>query len=210
MRWIDLIWPTLEYPTDAEKARLADRRKSNLDEIDAAVLAADEDTLIEEARRLGDAETDRRKTAETKAAIYLTVVGVLAPILATIAPEALEPRNGWFRLIATLTLFLTTGAYLLKAGVWAMRALVVSSSSHQDPGDLIRLWAGAARKSGLAKALMADVLRNREGINIKVTAVIMAQHFVVRAFVMFILAMLVRSGWKPVAAVVEQMGNLLR
>lgn len=203
MRFIDLIWPMLEQPTDAEKRRDGDRRQQDLESIGAATIDQDEDTLIEEARRLADLENERRKTAETKAAIYLAFVGVLAPILATIAPEALAPNKGWIRLIVTLILFLLAGAYLLQCGAWAFQAIKVQASAHPDAVELVGMWSGSNRKSALARDLLKCVRLNRTGVNLKVTAIKMAHEFATRALLMFVVALLVRSGWTPVGLVLS-------
>ena len=89
MRTVDLFWPMLEPPTDEEKRRVAERRLRDLEVIQTGAVTEDLDVLIEEARRLSDLEHERRKTAETKAALYLTFVGVLAPILGL--PPQFEP-----------------------------------------------------------------------------------------------------------------------
>lgn len=209
MRRLDLFWPTLEHPTDAEKAQAATRRQIELDDIRSAVIADDAPILIEEAHRLADAEIDRRRTAETKATIYLTVVGVLSPILLAIAPEALDPQNGWPRLCVTLALFLLAGGYLLRCGIWALKALGVQASSRLDARELIEIWERPDRQAALAKELMYCVRADRERVNAKVTSIVMAQHFATRAFAMFILAMVVRSGWKPVSMIFAQIGKLM-
>ncbi len=205
----DFIWPTLEVIEDAEKIRLAEKRKQDLEMIRTAVIDHDAEILIEEARRLADLENDRRKTAETKAAIYLTFVGVLSPILATIAPEALNPRDGWAKLIATLALFLLAGAYLLRCGAWAFQAIAVRSSAHPDAVELVGFWSSSDRKAELAKDLLKCARLNRQGVNDKVTAIKMAHEFATRAFLTFILALLIRAAWAPLATVLAAIANLV-
>ncbi|WP_312405085.1 hypothetical protein [Brevundimonas sp.] len=209
MRIVDLFWPMLEPPTDDEQRKATEGRKHDLDVIQTAAVSKDLDVLIEEARRLSDLENERRKTAETKAAIYLTFVGVLAPILATIAPDALSPDKGWPRLAITLALFLAAGAYLLWCGVWALRAIEVQTSSHPDAAELATMWTGADRKVALARELLKCVRLNRPGVNRKVTAIKMAHMFATRAFAMFVLGLLVRSGWTPVSQLLAAIGRVL-
>lgn len=209
MRTVDLFWPMLEPPTDEEKRRATERRLRDLEVIQTGAATEDLDVLIEEARRLSDLEHERRKTAETKAALYLTFVGVLAPILATIAPETLTPDRGWARLTVTLALFLAAGAFLLRCGVWAFQAIKVQASSHPDAAELVTMWSGADRKVALARELLKCVRLNRPGVNRKVTAIKMAHEFATRAFAMFILGLLVRSGWTPVSQLFAAIGRVL-
>lgn len=210
MKWRDLVWPVLEERTDREKASDAARLNLDLETIESAVISEDADLLIEQARRLADADAERRKTSETKATIYLTLVGVLCPILATIAPGTLSSSHGWPRLVVTLALFLACGCYLLRCGMWALRALAVRTSHRVDASELVKLWPGTDRKSVLARRLLDCVRRDRPLLNKQVTSIIMAQELAVRAIVSFILAMLLRSGWEPMAQVFDQVGKWLR
>lgn len=209
MRLADLFWPTLEQPNDTVLRQDADRLTRDLAAIETSTISQDVDILIEEARRLGDLEHERRKIAETKAAIYLTFVGVLAPVLATIAPEALAPDKGWIHPFITLGLFLAAGAYLLQCGAWALRAIKVQVSHHPDAAELATMWGSEDRKSALARDLLRCTRLNRPGVNVKVSAIKMAHEFATRAFVMFVLGLLVRTGWTPVGQAFAAVGRFL-
>lgn len=212
MRWIeftDLVWPTLEAETDDEKRKASDCKKHDIDTIQSATINADEDVLIEEARRLADAEQDRRKITEGKAAVYLAFVGVLAPILATIVPDAIRPGTNWVKPMLTLVLFIGAGAYLFRCGRWAFKAIKVGASSHLDAVDLARSWNAPDHKAALARDILKCVRLNRAGVNDKVTAIKLAHEHATRALLAFVAALLVRSGWEPVAKLFAVIGKVL-
>lgn len=142
----ELVWPILERPSDVEAGQDAATTQADLDFIRQATLADDLDTLLDETRRLTDAETDRRKTAESKATIYLTVVGVFAPILASITPTILADKGGLTRPLVTFAIFMIAGLYLLRSGLWAFRTLQVGAASRLDAVE--HRYVGAARSQG--------------------------------------------------------------
>jgi hypothetical protein len=193
----------LEMPSEVEAGQDAAKTQADLDLIRQATLADDLDTLLEETRRLTDAEADRRKTAESKATIYLTVVGVLAPILASITPTVFDDKGGLAHPLITFAIFVVAGLYLLRSGLWAFRTLQVSASARLDTIELVALWGQPDRKATLVKGLLGCVRRNRAGVNAKVTSIKMAHELGLRAFSMFVLALLVRAGWEPAAALIK-------
>ena len=199
----ELVWPMLERPSDVEAGQDAAKTQADLDLIRQATLPDDLDTLLDETRRLTDAEADRRKTAESKATIYLTVVGVLAPILASITPTILADKGGLTRPLVTLAIFMIAGLYLLRSGLWAFRTLQVGAASRLDAIELIAMWGQPDRKAALAKGLLGCVRRNRAGVNAKVTCIKMAHELGLRAFSMFVLALIVRAVWEPATALIK-------
>jgi hypothetical protein len=81
--------------------------------------------------------------------------------------------------------------------------LHVSVSHRLDAVDLARLWAIRDRKAALARGLLACVRRDRGAINDKVTSITMSREFGLRALVAFVLAIVIRSAWDPVLALVN-------
>jgi len=199
----DLIWPVLEPLSDVAAAQDAARYAQDLETIRAATPSEDLDTLVEEARRLADAETDRWKTAEARAKTYLTVAGVLVPILAGIAPTVFAANDGLPRPLISLLIFMFAGAYLLRGGLWALRTIRVEAWAQLDAVEVIEIWGKAGSKAELAKALLDRVRRNRGAVNAKVSCIKMAHEFWVRALCVFVVALIVRAVWDPAAALLK-------
>ena len=53
-RWTDILWPTLEPASDMANAQRAAEQRQDLADIAAAVIRGNEDTLVDEARRVFD------------------------------------------------------------------------------------------------------------------------------------------------------------
>ncbi|MNT64050.1 hypothetical protein D3C72_2019180 [compost metagenome] len=82
-------------------------------------------------------------------------------------------------------------------------------SYHPDAAELATLWVAEGRKVALVRDLLRCVLLNRTGINEKVTAIKMAHEYSVRAFALFVLALLVRTGWTPMSQILSALGRFL-
>jgi hypothetical protein len=203
----EFLWPRLEQPPATLAAQEAEQRKADLEAITSASLAAAHiDTLIEEARRLTDAEAARRTGADARATTYLAVVGVLAPILAALAPAAITTGGGVARPLVTFVLFLAAGGYLIGCGIWSFRVLKVSTAARLDAVDLVRLWKDGDPRDELAKQLLYCVRWSRRDVNYKVSCIKMAHEFAVRALATFVLTMGIRAAWDPVVSLGKTIG----
>ena len=209
MNLSEVFWPRLEEPPATRTAQEAEQRQADLDTIKAAALdPAHIQILIEEARRLTDTETARRTGADTRATGYLAVVGVLAPILATLAPSAIGKNTTVVHGVVTLTLFAAADAYLLGCGFWSFRALKVSMGARVDAVDLIKVWEETDPRIELARRLLFCVRWGRQAANDKVSCIKMAHEFGVRALIVFVLALGVRSSWDPAVGLLKAIGLL--
>ncbi len=196
----DWIWPIYERPNDVDQAQEAQSLRADLEAVKAAKLDKDVEVLLDEARRLFDAESERRKGADARATSYLTVLGVLIPLLAAVAPSALGPTNDVAKTLVTLVLFAAAAGYLFGGAVWAFLTLRISVSYRMDAIDLVNIWATPARKTDLVKGLLSCVRYERRGVNEKVSFIKMAHAFGLRAMAIFLAAIVVHTAWDPVAA----------
>ncbi|MEO8114134.1 MAG: hypothetical protein ABI655_07140, partial [Phenylobacterium sp.] len=177
MRAWDWLWPMLERPDDADRAREAQSLRADLEAVKAAKLDEDVEVLLDEARRLFDAEGERRKGADGRATAYLTVLGVLIPLLAAVAPSALGPTKDVAKSVVTLVLFTAAAGYLFGGAVWAFLTLRISVAYRMDAIDLVNIWATPARKADLVKGVLSCVRYERRGVNETVSAIKMAHAF---------------------------------
>ena len=187
-------------PAGAASAQHCQALKSDLETIDRAKPTGKQDVLVAEARRLFDAEAERRKTAETRASTYLAAAGVLAPILAAMAPAAPDPKKAVALPLVSLVIFVCATSYLVAGAYWAFKALRVARSSTLGSVDLVRIWEVKSPEAELARSLLKCIRLNYVETNEKVTAVKMSREFAIRALAAFALAILVRSAWTPATA----------
>ncbi|KAB0504542.1 hypothetical protein [Pseudomonas moorei] len=197
MDLIELIWPAME-PLTSQELKLQDaRHKQDIAKINIARWAVDTDAALEEARRLDDAESDRRKTADSKASIYLAAVTALTPVLASLLPSIWSDKSTISFSVCSLAIFFLATLYLFRAGIWAFETLRVSTSSRVDATDLASLWSAATPKPELVKKLLIAVRYNHAGANRKVSCIKMTHAFLLRAFLAFILLLIVQVAWTP-------------
>lgn len=200
----ELVWPLLDEPAPTRAAQEAEQRHADFDTImDARLKPEHIEILIEEARRLTDAETARRTTADTRATTYLAVMGVLAPILATLAPGGVGVKTSIVHSAITLVLFTAAGLYLLRFGIWSFRAVQVSTGARVDAVDLIKIWEDKDPRVKLAKRLLFCVRWSRRAVNYKVSCIKMAHEYGVRALIVFVLALIFRSAWDPILGLLK-------
>ena len=193
----EFFWPKLEPLSQSQIATAHQRDLAAIQQIRRQSWRLDTDTALEEARRLNEAELERRKTVDTKAATYLTVVGVLTPILSTFGPSLSDAKASLaFRLISSFLLILAV-AYLVRAGLWAFHALRVGVSHRVDTFELTAMWSRPSPKKALIGQLLEAAYRNRTPVNEKVSSIKMTDEFLVRAFITFALLLAIQSGWKP-------------
>jgi hypothetical protein len=197
----ELFWPRLEPLSQSQIDSAHQRDQTAIQQIRRQSWRRDTDAALEEARRLNEAELERRKTVDTKAATYLTVVGVLTPILSTFGPSLSDAKESLaFRLISALLLILAV-AYLVSAGLHAFHALRVGVSHRVDTSELTAIWSRPSPKRALIRQLLEAVYRDRNPVNEKVSSIKMTDEFLVRAFITFALLLAIQSAWKPATEV---------
>nr|WP_180206371.1 hypothetical protein [Pseudomonas sp. SbOxS1]NYU06604.1 hypothetical protein [Pseudomonas sp. SbOxS1] len=205
MNLLELIWPELQTLTQQEAGHQQDNTS-----IRAANWDVDTDAALEEARRLDDAESDRRKTADGKASIYLAAVTALAPVLASLLPGIWSDKSTISYSIVSLAIFFLATLYLFRAGLWAFETLKVSTSSRVDASDLASTWCKTDPKPELVEKLLLAVRYNHTGTNRKVSCIKMTHAFLLRAFLAFILLLNVQVAWTPVCQLVALVITTIR
>lgn len=132
---------------------------------------ADSDVVLDESRRMFDAEIDRRKGADAKAGIYLAAITALIPVLVSLLPTLwTDKSNKWLGCLA-LFFFGLAVAFLLGAGAWAFKTLKVAGFAQLGPEELAKSWKRRSPKAALAKQLAGAVLYNYSLVNQKVTGI---------------------------------------
>ncbi len=166
--------------------------------------------VLEESRRLFDAEADRRKGADAKAGIYLAAITALIPVLVSLLPTLWSDKSSKWLGCLGLFIFGWAVAYLLRAGAWAFRTLQVAGFAQLGPGELVRSWNKKSPKAALAKQLSSAVLYNYPLVNRKVTGIKMTHEYLLRAFLSFTILLVLQVMWPVGAWVVDEGQKLMR
>lgn len=188
-------WPWLEKHTPQELQALKDRQARDEARIDALDLRQDPEVALDEARRVADSENERRRGTDQKAATYLPLVAALIPLILTVVSALWEKKAGSAPVWINMFLLGLAVAYTASAGRWAFKELQVAVSHELGLGDFERAWGAPHPTQTLARRFLLHTRRNQDGINWKVSCIIMAHAFLLRAFLTFSLLLIVNIGW---------------
>jgi len=199
---VELVWPRLKGGKSDDEVK-ADRRRDCQD-LRSADWSHDVDVVLEEARRLQDAELDRRKSVEGKAVAYLTLVGVLIPLITTFGANAWDSKLSAAQRFTGLVPLLAAIVYLLAAGRWAFHALDIQASARVDGQSLARLWSRPRNApAALVNEILVCVRFDQDGVNAKASAIRMTHAFLRRAAVTFTLLLTIQIAWKPTTEIIK-------
>lgn len=199
----EFLWPILEKPTAAEvqgEGAAASKLQQSIQQGDWTLGA---DIALDEARRLYDAEAERRRSADTKAGIYFAAITALVPVLTSLIPSIWNDKASAAFAITSLLIFALAVCYLVKAGLWAFHTLKVSSFHQVHSSDLARIVSSSESRAALAKEITQAVTANYSLVNEKVTCIKMTHEFLLRAFLTFALLMGVQGLWPPVTSAID-------
>lgn len=189
------LWPVLVEMTPDDKAENDQWMRGMASSVKEGNWSKDSDVALDEARRLFDAEVDRRKGADAKAGVYLAAITALIPVLVSLLPTLWNDKASKVLGLALLFIFAWAVAYLLRAGGWAFKTLKVSGFTQLGPGELASSWKKADPRERLAKQLSLAVLTNYPLVNKKIDGIKMTHEYLLRAFLSFSLLMVVQAAW---------------
>ncbi|GAM01592.1 hypothetical protein [Sphingomonas parapaucimobilis] len=195
----DFFWPWLVRWTSEQRAKQADRTKADLQRIASIDFKRDSSAALDEARRLADSEADRRRGTEQKAATYLPLVAALIPLILTVVSALWEKKAGGAPIWLNLLLLGLAVSYTAAAGVWAFRVFEVSMSHEVGVGDFVYSWGKRNPVAAQAARLLSHARRNMAVVDWKVTCIMMAHKFLLRAFLAFSLLLILNILWYLIA-----------
>lgn len=186
----EFIWPLLRPRSAAENREEAKRLSGDRAVIKEADFSQKEGAALEEARRLADAEAERRKSADQKASTYLAIVAALAPLLLAGATAIWEGKAGSAPPTLNMLLLGLALIYMAAAGIWAFRVIEVSPSHRIGADDIAAAWKEKHQEAELARKIMWAARSNYADVNRKVSRIKMTHAYLLRAFLTFVLLLL--------------------
>lgn len=201
----DFLWPTLTSAGSSTQDGLINSMRETVDKADWTLSPV---VALEEARRIFDAENERRRGADSKAGIYLAVVTALIPVLTSLLPNLWEDDIHVGLSNFSLLAFGVSVAYLARAGWYAFQTISVAVAITISPLDIARSWETASPEQELAKRLAQAAIANYSRVNEKITFIKMTHAYLLRSFICFIFLLVVQVAW-PFAASILQWGYKL-
>lgn len=191
----ELIFPMLNPLTPQQELERDQRLNADRLSIKQLDFSADAPTALEEARRVSDAEAERRTSADQKATTYLAVVAALVPLILTVATAIWDKKAGNAPTWMNMGLLAVAVVYVSWAGIWAFRVLEVSASNRLGTSDFKSAYSKRVPAAQIARTLLMCARLNHEPVNRKINGIKMAHAFLLRAFLAFALILLFNILW---------------
>ena len=186
-KWVDAIFPYIEPLTDEEEKAQRNWFDKDLDAIKAAKFSKEAERALDEAQRVAAAETERVRTAESKATTYLAVLAALVPLVLTLQAATWEDKSGPAPEGLKLAILFIATVYVGAAGYHAFRTLQVAGFERVVEGEIAAAWRTARPLTKLVRSTLLASRRSREAVNAKVTRIKVTHQHLVRAFGAFVL-----------------------
>lgn len=200
----DFFFPRATPFTKEELVEHKCQLDKQLKDIEAVDWGKCSEVALEYASKLAESEAQRRRTAESKATIYLAVITALVPLVLTVQAAAWEEKVGpapsWLRLI----LLSIAVVYISAAAFYAFRTLEVTVYNTLGISDLIAAWRTRKTTNRLVKSILSAVRESQSVVNAKVTQIKLTHLHMIRALVAFVGLLLI----DPVYLAVGQTGLL--
>ena len=209
----EFFWPRLLKPTTLQLEDQASQQGHDLQLIKDAKWDTHTEIALECARALNEQETERKRSSESKASIYLAVIAAIFPVLVSLPKDLYGDElpgmsAGWQTVL--LGLFVLGVMYLVRSGIWAFRTLAVSTHNRIDATDIVHLWEESNANNALIRDLLITTRMNREGVNAKVAYIKMAHAFLLRTFIAFASLLLLAVLRQPMISLMDIVVPLMR
>jgi len=189
----DVFWPTLDGGRRTATKDDAATRK-DVEEIMGTSWNGDLEQALRHAEQIADSEQERRKTAEAKASTCLLAVAALIPILTYVESPMWQDHGASAPKGLVVPILVLGVAYLMAAGLWALRTVEVRNYAVIGWKDLVRIWNGGEDKLvQLVKEKLVSTRYNQEVVNNKISAFTMASQFLYRAMFCFGVLLIVQA-----------------
>ena len=201
------LWPRLTPLSPEEETRQLAWLRSEREKVDQGSWANKSDVALEEARRLFDAEHERRRGADSKAGLYLAAITALIPILATLLPGLWDEQISRSLRGTLLGIFICALLYLMRAGLWALQTIKTAPAAQLGAGDIAESCSSDKPEEKLVKYLLSAVIYNFTGTNQKISCIKMTHEFLLRAFFCFVVFLATQAVWPAAAWAIGRLYN---
>ncbi|MFG1228625.1 hypothetical protein [Xanthobacter wiegelii] len=189
-RAIDRIFPYIEKLTPAEQADKEEREQMDIAAIEAADWSTNAERALDEAQKVSGAESERVRTAESKATTYLAVLAALVPVIITLQAAYWENKAGPAPDAARLTVLVVATIYVAAAGYHAFMALHVSVRQRVGEAEIAAAWKTRKPLHKLTRDTLLATRRSRDAVNAKITRILVTHQHLLRAFIAFVFLLL--------------------
>lgn len=201
------LWPCLTPPSPKDECQQEKWLSSEREKVAQGSWTNKSHVALEEARRLFDAEQERRRGADSKAGLYIAAITALMPLLATTLPDLWGEQPSKALQSTQVGIFIFALLYLMHAGLWALKTIKVSGTTQLSPGEIAQIFSSEKPEEKLVTQLLKAVVYNYTGTNQKVSYIKMTHEFLLRAFFCFVVFLAVQVAWPTAAWTIGRIHN---
>lgn len=202
------LWPRLSHSSGSSADSPQERwLQSQRAKVDQGSWSEKSNVALEEARRIFDAEQERRRGADSKAGLYLAAITALMPILVTVFPGLWDEQDNKAMSVTLLVIFICALIYLMRAGLWALQTIKTSAAAQLGAGDIADCFSSDRPEEQLVRQLLNAVIYNYNGTNQKISCIKMTHEYLLRAFFCFVAFLAVQAVWPVAAWAIGQIHN---
>jgi cation transport ATPase len=170
----DIFWPLIDGKAQKRDLTLLKDKCQN-------IVIGQEDSVLEKALKCFEEEEERRKTIESKAAIFVSVITISSTLVLNYTLSILDKNSlTWFEWIQ---FFLMTVLilYLVRTIWFSIKTMEREKYSSLEVSDYIDASAGRQQKIKLIESIIEITERNAETTNTKVDSMTLAHLYFKRA-----------------------------
>lgn len=186
-KWFDAVFPYIEPLTDDDKNTQKTCFDRDINAINSAKFSIEPERALDEAQRVAAAETERVRTAESKATTYLAVLAALVPLVITLQAATWEDKSGPAPEGLKLAIMFLATLYVAGAGYHAFKTLQVSGFQRVVESEVAASWRTPRPLPKLARSTLLASRKSRDAVNAKVTRIKVTHQHLIRAFAAFVL-----------------------
>lgn len=171
----DVFWPLI----DKEKSEVKDLNPF-LEKCDT-IKEGEEEKVLAQAIKCIEEENDRRKTVETKASLFVSVITVSTTIVLSYTKQFVDLANLNFFEWLQLTLLTILTIYLVRTIWFSVKTLERKVYKCLDVTDFIDFYICPDSKRKLIKDIIKVIETNEQATNKKVDYMVLAHMYFKRA-----------------------------
>lgn len=205
----DFFWPMLEKPSSEEQRETADSERAEIENVNSISFANDPVTALSVCNKIYEGEEQRARLAEKKSFNLLLVTVALVPLLTYLESAIWEGKFGSSPKWISVSMILISVAYLAGAAYWALKSVSIRAYHAIGPSELVAKGTKSVSIEHLNREFLIAAIRNRNGVNQKVSFVIMAMEFLQRTVFTFCILLFIQGGWELGTYIVPQLKKLV-
>lgn len=192
----DWLWPIQEKDDPTKLKNEQEKFNEDIAKITDAYWRNEQAVVLDEAHRLYDEEEERRRVADSKATTYLLVAAALIPVLTYFEGVIWGDKIGTAPRWLAFAILIFALMYVIGFGRWAFATMRLVGYHRIGATEIADLTTGRdVNHAPFIRRYLDCARRNQVINNCRLSSLKMAHEFLIRAFIMFGIVVLLESGF---------------